>query len=626
MAMHTVLVFFALYILSEKGQIGAAVHPLDLTNGTYNKREQSIANAIANVALNCFSGGSVLFLTERYSDAEITASAALKTFMRQQAWSVTVLNTQLELPLDEFKEKKPKESNVVVLLNHEGEWSGILKIFLRLRILGPLTTVLLVAPSSEPGPLLLEAWTTLTLLNVTTLTYSSREITYHTMFPYEIPPRVKKLSFSDNFFPQKVPKDFRGYPLRVFAEPAEPPYVMKTAGGRLDGIEVRIFEIIADYYNLGKEYINPNAEDRTRRTYFNGMAGGVFRVITQHEADILLAGLRGSVARNELSEILVHHTTDRVRWAYPIPTLHHSWNSMYRAFSLSIWALVGSLIFIISAVSTLIENYQLSSEHQTIKSRFLINLLFTWGYVMETPSTSSPRTLLQRAFLTVTFMYTINLACSYKSTLVTLLTTPQPAKGYETALEAIEDGLIAYLHHMITDSSPEFATMGQVLQPGRFEVTRNTTLNFEFVVNRTGIAYALEYPSKYMAFKHFSDARGKPLVEYMPKPLSTFSVSFFMAPGHPLEERFNRKSLQLLEGGIIDILRDLILREATFESKNARKNSVSEDPQEPTALTIKNLLVVFVVHMIALTICGVLFFAELGHHHWNSRRARLSRV
>lgn len=615
----SILTILALRQLSETKTVEALgdIFKLCLTHETDDIQQSAVGTEVVQVGLRFFSGRKMLF----YSKAE-GGTQALKKIMAQQAWSVTVVNSLLVLPLEEGQVKKPKEPNVVILLNDEEEWSGILAVFVRLRVLGPLSRVLLVVPSNHPESLLLEAWNTLTQLNVTTLTYFSHQLAYHTLFPYEKPPRVQELNLSDNLFPHKVPKDFKGYPLRVAADTMEP-YVFQTADGRRDGVEVRILNIITDYYNLGLKYITVSRNDRSRRNYQNGMANGFFRVISRHIADILTAGIRKNLPRYELSETLPSHTEDRVLWAYPRPTPKHDWSSIYRTFSISTWILIGSLIFFIPATSTLLENYQ--SKKQNIKSQFLRNLLYIWGYILEVPSPYSPETLLRRAFMTITFMYTINLACSYKSTLVTLLTTEKPGKEYQAAIEAVEDGLHVYLQHGPSANDQEMDMWNAILLPDRFQVSRNYTLNFEAVANGSAIAYAVEYPSKYLATKHFLDDHGKSLLAYMKIPQSTFSVCFFMAPGHPLEERFYRKTLQLTEGGIIAAIRESIMEEAMLKSVLAQGKSTSKQSL-PRALALENLQAIFVIHVAALIVSTVLFFAELVPHLWSRRRAGKSRV
>lgn len=582
-------------------------------------KNHEIAMAVTNVGLKFFLRGKVYFFTSNHGAAEdMLTSAILQGLMAPNVWATTVTSNRLELPAENLQEKKPKEPNVVILLHHEEDWSDVLSIFGQLRLLGPKSRILLVVPS-EPSPFLRSAWERLHVLNMTTLTYFSNNVSYHTFFPYEMPPRVESLGAADNLFPHKIPEDFKGYPLRVVAEPMDPYVLTHADNGRKDGIEIRMVETILGYYNINASYLVLSRADQSRVNYRGGKANGLFRVVSHHETDIAMSGLRTNTPRYELSEPLYSHTEDRLVWSYPRAEPEHDWRSLYQAFSPITWGLVASLTLIIAAVATLLEVYSPRSDDRRVAASFSRQLLYNWGMILEMASPVVPKTLLRRGFMAITFMYTVNLACSYKSTLVTLLTAVKPGRTFETVVEAAETGLKVYIQRMPLPTDPDIAFWNSLLIPGRFGQSYNSTIGLEAAANGSGVALSVEYPSRFIVAKHFLDNLGKPLITYMKNPQSIFPVTFFMAPGHPLEERFNRKTIQLIEGGITHVIRETIMFETLLEATIAKGVSDSSSSL-PKVLTLGNLFAIFVILGISLAISSVIFCGELIYFRWHQRR------
>lgn len=592
-----------------------------VNNNVEGRPIPAVLNAVLNVTHRFFSGNKILFFTYLLDpDEEKMASAFLTKVMAEESWAVTLVSRGMKVPREENRPKQSKETNAVFWVQDETAWRNILDILVRIRILGPLSKVLVVS-SANPAPLLLDAWKTLSLINVTTVTYTSiTPPVYHTLYPYETPLRIHTLNDSDTFFPEKIPENFNGYPLRVVAEDMEP-YVKGDT--RKDGIEIRILEAIADHFRLAVRDMVLDRRDRTRVYYLNGSANGLFRVISRHEADLLMSGLRRNAPRFELSDALPAHTEDRVLWAYPRPEKQHDWTSLYRTFSLFTWSLVAGLIIVIAAVSTLLQKFEPSCTAQP--TRFSQHILFTWGYILELGSPVVPQTMLRRAFMAVTFLYTINLSCSYKSTLVTLLTTEKSVRALETPQEAVAAGLHFYLQRTPKPTDPDLDMWNSIMLPGRFTQTNNNSLGLEAAANRSGFSMSVEFSSRYLVIKHFLDGRRKSLVSYMKIPQNQFSVIMCMAPGHPLFEAFQRKTLQLLEGAITDVLRESLMYQAMVQTLKMRSGNPIQSSL-PRKLTLNDLYAIFYIQITALLGSCILFSVELLYNHYRLLRERSAPV
>lgn len=415
-------------------------------------------------------------------------------------------------------------------------------------------------------------------------------------------------------FPNKIPQDFKGYPI-VAAVDFMDPYVMPSLkADSYKGVEIDLIHTITNFYNFNLSFKTTPKGTNSRVVYVNRTTSGLFGLLNKHQADLAFAGMMRNPDRFATSEVIYPHTEDKLLWCYPRPKSEISWTSLYRAFSLFTWSLV--LIFILLNAATItglgITGAE-GGEEVTFRS-FSSTILTIWGITLDAGFPHPLKTTSLRAFAVITLFYAIIMSCSYKSCLVTFLTTPTSEKPLSSVLEALEAGYDIRMQVSAKQSQrhDDDSFWRKVLIPGRYFYNQDSDANLAYVaINRTSIYLAIFYSSEYIQSQKYLDASGKPLIHYFKETFNTFSTSLFMAPGHPLEGIFNLKNMQMVESGIVAFFLNRMMEGMKRKNMFTRIKDTTSSDDGPQPLSLKHLSIVLAGLFFALLLCFLPFIGEI---------------
>lgn len=339
----------------------------------------------------------------------------------------------------------------------------------------------------------------------------------------------------------------------------------------------------------------------------NNNRAGLLGLLYRQEADLACFGTGLGNERYYAADALISHTQDSLVWMAPAPGLRSNWDSVYIAFSTNIWILV--LVFLITIGMTF--RYLSANTDDVLFSDISKCILDSWSATLNLGITSRPKSQKMKCFLTFVLLYAVIISAAYQSFLITLLTSHRKARGFNTIEEAVDAGIVAYVFPsgMYMYNQSNHRTWNKILAEGGhvFDTSYNYTKTLFIVVKPPyAVSLMIQYSADFIVRKYFLRHSG-PLARALSPFFTTYPITFYMSPGHPLRYVINEKVARLMEAGLPEKWLQDVLRDA--EDRDYGQGGENDD--ERKALSLAHLEVTFLILGFGLTISLIGFILEV---------------
>jgi hypothetical protein len=420
-----------------------------------------------------------------------------------------------------------------------------------------------------------------------------------------------KFHYNIPFFPNKVPLDFHGCPVRVSAFEIEPS-VMKASSASTtfdEGTGIRLLHEIVRKGNMSIVYLDPPNGGHWGSPYGNGSWSGGLGQVTRGQADLLVAYTYYRCHIINEIECSIPYFIDKIRWYIPCAMPYPRWMSLTRVFTPSLWssflaAYITFSLFMWQAVKISNRIFSQSTENHAYTSLVKCLLNF-WAVILEDSASNNPPHIAAiRVVFLVWVLFCMSMNTVYQTYLTSFLVDPglqhQISSDDEVINSGMEYGFPSRWNTFLADLSGE-----------RYHHKHNCN-NFKECVNITASTHDFAFlgsafPVEYMIAAEFTSSDGKPLVCSFDQ---IFTIQVGLMPitkGYMFLDHLNRIISQLTDAGIIDQW----LKDIKFTATLASATKMDLLPGEYTQLTLLHIQSAFYFLFLGYIVATVAFLLEL---------------
>jgi hypothetical protein len=420
-----------------------------------------------------------------------------------------------------------------------------------------------------------------------------------------------KFQYNIPLFPNKVPMDFHGCPMRVSVFEFEPSVMKATSASTTydEGTGIRLLHEIIQKGNMSTLYIEPSHGEHWGYPYGNGSWSGGIGQLIGGQADLLAAYSYYRCHIIKGIECSVPYLIDKIRWYVPCAMPYPRWMSLTRVFTLFLWLsfLAVYIVFAILMWQVVIISSRISSQSTgnhayTSLVKCLLNL---WAVILEQSASNKPPHIAAiRVVFLVWVFFCLSMNTVYQTYLTSFLIDPglqhQMSSADEVISSGIEYGFPFRWKPFLTDLSGE-----------RYSQTHNCK-SFKECLNRTMFTHKFAFmgsavATEYMIAAEFTGNDGKPLVCSFDQ-IFTFQLALMtVAKGYIFLDHLNSIFLRLMDAGVIEHW----FKNIKFSATLASATQMDLQASEYTQLTLLHIQSAFYFLFLGYTFATVVFLLEL---------------
>ena len=446
------------------------------------------------------------------------------------------------------------------------------------------------------------------------------EISIRTWFPYALPKVCDRpqnsatldswilsgtqgtFRYNTSLFPNKIPADLQGYPVRV-GTTDYPPFVIleNVKAGRIDGIDMRILHCLAEHLNFTFEIL-PNFESYPWGLRLpNGTWAGMCRDLLYNQIDVAVAGWYDNFNDHLAFEVSQPYYTDIIMWYVPRARPFPHWMGIIRVFSPSFWvvfllAITASSIFL-RVISLNLSSSDCDSARYTSALKCSLDL---WSMIISTAVPVLPHTGRFRLFFGCWVIYSIAINTIFQTYMTSLLVDP----GFQHQISDVEEFVDHDLEFFFNAFLFSFVDSNMIkhLVPLNLFSTHFTCFQNAVKSKKAVTALSKAFVEN-LANEQVRNNKTFHLVELAENYISFYLV-FLFKKGDPLVESFNEVILRLVEAG----LPAQFTREITSYVKKHSEDYIIEY----IALSMDHLFSAFILLLVGLTSSSLVFIVEVS--------------
>jgi len=419
-----------------------------------------------------------------------------------------------------------------------------------------------------------------------------------------------------NLYPEKVPKDLMGCPIKIGSVGVDP-YVIMTenftqndgsTAYKVTGLSVEIVKYVCEWLNLTYVFLPPsvNIEFDSYTKTLTDLEEGLSEVST------------GMIPLNPIVLMSYYDATipyipGIVKTIVPCPKAIPGTEKLLTTFTLSVWLTIGLVLLLTTAVFWCAGNGphgSVCNETHTYKS---LSSCFhnAWAVLVSVSVPQQPTTSSLRVFFFLYVCFCFAISTVFQAFFVSYLVEPKYEKKIETLDELLNSNIVygyyPVLHFAFsTVSYPEFVTFYESKQPK--EDCSDMRKCVERMITKGDIAIINE----------------PVLATYIAKELGTVDVSKFLCPqdetliatfgsmlfkkGNPLLDKFNIPMSRYLEAGFVEMLWAQLQHQASLRREGRFREATGG---MFFVFSISHLTPAFVVLLVGTIFSSVVFICEL---------------
>ncbi|PNF40412.1 hypothetical protein B7P43_G01569 [Cryptotermes secundus] len=456
----------------------------------------------------------------------------------------------------------------------------------------------------------------------------------YTWFPYQTPSRCGEIInavlldrwvinnrsigyflYNVSLYPQKIPKDFHGCPLRVSGFQFPPVMMEKKLNddGKIEyeqGTEVRLLEQMARRTNMSILYRPPPPDNGFwGEELGNGSWTGLSGEVATGYSDIALDNFWYKCHIINDIECLVPHLMDSARWFVPCANPYPRWTSITRVFKAYLWLgllvayiIVALLMWLVVMIRNTFPSPYTNNEAYTDVAKCLLNF---WAVILACSNPNFPPQDISTRFVFLTWaVYCLAVNTVYQTFLTSYLVDSGLQSQISSEEELLHSGIEYGVHKSILAHLPHLTSKRY---PRRIDCT-----TFEECQNRTAFKGDLAFVFSalnmaYVAAKRYTDGNGKPLICLFDEIIANQIISMPVPKGLPMLDEFNRIIQHTIEAGLLEQWLKNIKYTATLTSARDFRLSTGEYNK----LTLEHLQSPFYFLFLGYALSAITFIGEL---------------
>ncbi|KAJ9580357.1 hypothetical protein L9F63_003992 [Diploptera punctata] len=443
----------------------------------------------------------------------------------------------------------------------------------------------------------------------------------YTLFPYingscdkDVPALVGKWNMhnaSENsfnaidFFPNKVPKRFKGCALNVAAFGPEPYLIVETYKSQdgenkfsFEGIGLELINLFAREVNLTPNFINPITETKHE---------DIIELIIAFSSGLIdiIAGVI-PVAQNikSYADLSVPVLIDTLKYVVPCPKPMKKTEKIITLFSLSTWISMGLIFVIVSVLFWTLSNYP--TRKNDIAGFNLLTQCFSaaWAVLLGISVPQIPNFLGTRTLFIIYVWYCFAISTVFQAYFTTYLVEP----GYEARLESLDDVMRAELKLGSYDIMEAINGIVDLKELDGFDEIIYTDISEcvkTVLFNGDIFSAALSYFPSYVASLAGISDHSK-VVCFLDKSVITLSLAVAVPKGHPLLKNLNIHIIRCMEAGLLEGYWSKIKHEVNLKANN------TDEYSEYVVFSLTHLSPVFILLLFGYILSAILLVSELA--------------
>jgi hypothetical protein len=262
---------------------------------------------------------------------------------------------------------------------------------------------------------------------------------------------------NSSLYPQKVPHDLNGCPIRASTFEFYPFVICNkrlgigTNTSITDGLEIRLMRCIAEGMNMKLILRIPPGDDRGGIQLENGTWTGLRADIACGKAHIIFASLLRKLEDHLIFHDTISYFTDRFTWFVARAKPYPRWLGMARVFDPITW-LVGFLVIILASVFM-----RILLSFQTIKRdelsgnywRFAVCLSSMWAVFLGEGVPIMPCSLPLRSFFLSMIIYSLAVNTVFQTFFTSYVVNPGLLHQISNVDELVESDLVYAFYYVL---------------------------------------------------------------------------------------------------------------------------------------------------------------------------------
>ena len=438
--------------------------------------------------------------------------------------------------------------------------------------------------------------------------------------------RKQRFQFDIPLFPNKIPNNFGGCPLRITCFQYEP-FIMGMVtreDGTVDyrsGIEVELVNVIANVVNMSILFQLPSPGNfHWGADLGNGAWAGLPGEVLNDTTDLVIENFWYRCHFINDLECLIPHLEDAARWFVPCAKPYPQWMSITRVFAASLW--IGFLLSFIVVSLVMSQMVRISNRfspphlQENEYSGVTSCLLNFWAVILEESATNNP----PRSFPLRTVFLTWVLGCwainnVYQTFLTSYLVDPGLKSQISSEDELLNSGIIAAIFTEIGELIP-------VLYTKRYS-KRFDCVDYNKCMDRVASSgdMALVFSTLQLEFiiaSRYTDGDGKPLICYFDEVITSQMIVVIVKKGFLAAPQFNKIIRSCLQAGLVSYWKRNLEYLATL--KSAKEFNLP--PGDYVKLTTEHLQSAFYFLLLGYILSTFIFICELILHRIKFSRQR----
>ncbi|KDR22314.1 hypothetical protein L798_01186 [Zootermopsis nevadensis] len=417
--------------------------------------------------------------------------------------------------------------------------------------------------------------------------------------------------FNTSLYPPKIPKDFRGCPLRVSAFEYPPMMMrMKTEYGIIEyeeGIELRLLHQMARITNMSLLFRPPPADNGYwGNDLGNGSWTGLTGEIIRGYSDIALDNFWYRCHILNDMECLEPHFMDSAMWFVPCAKRYPRWTSITRVFEANLWLGLLSSYITVSLFMWLVVKiiHNISHPDNEAYTGIVQCFLNFWAVILEESAPNNPPNVFSIRFVFLMWvMYCWAVNTVYQTFLTSYLIDTGLQSQISSEKELLNSGMTYGIHKVLLVQIPHLASKHY---PRRIDC-----VTFEYCQDRTAFKgdLAFVFSSLNMAYviaERYMDGNGKPLICKFDEIISTQIISIPVIKGLPMIDELNNVIQNTKEAGLLEYW----LKNVEYIAILASANDFSVPGGEYTKLTLEHLQSPFYFLFLGYALSLITFITE----------------
>lgn len=262
---------------------------------------------------------------------------------------------------------------------------------------------------------------------------------------------------NSNLFPEKVPHNLKGCPIRASTFEFYPFVIcdkhgdIRTNASIIDGLEIRLIQSIAERMNMTLLLRIPPGDERGGIQLKNGTWTGLRADIVYGEADIIFASLLRKLEDHLVFDVTVNYFTDRFTWFVARAKSYPRWLGMVRVFDPLTW-LVGFLVIILASIfMRFLFSFHTVKHNEVSHSywKFSLCLSSMWAAFLGEGVPTMPCSLPLRTFFLSMIIYSLAVNTIFQAFFTSYVVNPGLLHQVSNVDELVESDLIYAFYYVL---------------------------------------------------------------------------------------------------------------------------------------------------------------------------------